>query len=61
MQNVQSSTTHQTASFAVSNTQQILVALGIGVALVLFIGFAPMELVHNAAHDARHAFAFPCH
>ncbi len=61
MQNVQSSTPSQTASFAVSNTKQILVALGIGVALVLFVGFAPMELVHNAAHDARHAFAFPCH
>ncbi len=61
MQNVQSSTPSQTASIAVSNTTQILVALGIGVALVLFVGFAPMELVHNAAHDARHAFAFPCH
>lgn len=29
--------------------------------VVLFVaGFTPLQ-VHNAAHDARHAFAFPCH
>jgi len=32
-----------------------------GLALVFLAGFAHPELVHNAAHDARHAFAFPCH
>lgn len=31
-------------------------------AIVLFaVGFAPVEAAHNAAHDARHAMAFPCH
>lgn len=31
-------------------------------ALVLFaVGFMPTDAVHNAAHDARHALAFPCH
>jgi Probable cobalt transporter subunit (CbtB) len=25
------------------------------------IGFAPIEVVHNAANDTRHAVAFPCH
>ena len=31
-------------------------------ALVLFaVGFVPMDAVHNAAHDSRHAMAFPCH
>ncbi len=24
-------------------------------------GFAQPDALHNAAHDARHAFAFPCH
>ena len=24
-------------------------------------GFAHPETIHNAAHDTRHAFAFPCH
>jgi cobalt transporter subunit CbtB len=61
MQNTQHATATQTSSLSVSNTTQILAALGLGLALVLFVGFAPMDVVHNAAHDARHAFAFPCH
>ncbi|EPJ51789.1 MAG: cobalt transporter, subunit CbtB [Osedax symbiont Rs2] len=61
MQNIQSSVATQAPSLTVSNTKQILAALTLGFALVLFVGFAPMEVIHNAAHDARHAFAFPCH
>lgn len=31
-------------------------------AVVLFaVGFLPMAAAHNAAHDSRHSFAFPCH
>jgi cobalt transporter subunit CbtB len=30
--------------------------------LVLYgAGFANSATIHNAAHDARHAFGFPCH
>ena len=37
----------------------VLVLLG---ALLLFgAAFAQPDLLHNAAHDGRHAFAFPCH
>ena len=25
------------------------------------VGFAGPMAIHNAAHDGRHAFAFPCH
>jgi len=32
-----------------------------GAVLVFVAGFAQPDLVHNAAHDARHAFATPCH
>ena len=32
-----------------------------GAVLVFVAGFAQPESVHNAAHDARHAFATPCH
>jgi cobalt transporter subunit CbtB len=32
-----------------------------GLALVAVVGFAPSVAVHNAAHDTRHAAAFPCH
>jgi cobalt transporter subunit CbtB len=38
-----------------------LLALCFGAAIVAFVGLSPMAAVHNAAHDARHAFAFPCH
>lgn len=60
MQNAQQVTT-QTADVTLSSTKQIFIALSLGVAMVLLVGFAPMEVIHNAAHDARHAFAFPCH
>jgi cobalt transporter subunit CbtB len=32
-----------------------------GLGLVFLTGFAHSETVHNAAHDTRHALAFPCH
>lgn len=36
-------------------------ALLLGAFLFIGVGFAsPMEM-HNAAHDARHVFSFPCH
>ena len=44
-----------------STTVQIMGAIAFGVALFFVVGFAPMDVAHNAAHDARHAFAFPCH
>jgi len=36
-------------------------ALLLGTFMVLGIGFAQSEVVHNAAHDTRHALTFPCH
>jgi cobalt transporter subunit CbtB len=38
-----------------------LSAVLLGAFLVLGAGFAPIDVAHNAAHDARHSFAFPCH
>ena len=54
---------------AVSNTlisTQERLAIGamrllLGTFMVLGIGFAQSEVVHNAAHDTRHALTFPCH
>lgn len=37
------------------------VALALGVFLLFGVGFAQPQVLHNAAHDARHAFTFPCH
>jgi cobalt transporter subunit CbtB len=36
-------------------------ALMLGAFVVFGVGFAQPELLHNAAHDTRHAFTFPCH
>ncbi|MAL62129.1 MAG: CbtB domain-containing protein [Pseudomonadota bacterium] len=38
-----------------------LLALVFGLFLLLGSGFAGSETLHNAAHDSRHSFAFPCH
>ena len=38
-----------------------LLAAALGLVIVFAAGFAPSEAVHNAAHDTRHSFAFPCH
>ena len=32
-----------------------------GVFLLVASGFAQGAIVHDAAHDQRHAMAFPCH
>ena len=36
-------------------------AILLGLFLVFGSGFAHPDIVHNAAHDPRHAFTFPCH
>jgi len=60
--------THRTravaATPAAALTQQRAMAvfgLIFGLFLIFGIGFAHSETIHNAAHDSRHSFAFPCH
>lgn len=36
-------------------------ALLLGLFVVFMVGFAGAEVLHAAAHDTRHAIAFPCH
>ena len=38
-----------------------IMALLIGATMVFTTGFASPSILHNAAHDTRHAMAFPCH
>jgi len=38
-----------------------LCTLMLGSFLVFGVGMANSDTLHNAAHDGRHAFAFPCH
>jgi cobalt transporter subunit CbtB len=38
-----------------------VVAVLLGAFVLIGAGFAPIAAIHNAAHDSRHSFAFPCH
>ncbi|MBC8259667.1 MAG: CbtB-domain containing protein [SAR324 cluster bacterium] len=54
-----------TSDVGVSSQRMALALLMVlaGAALLFTVGFAQGsgELFHNAAHDTRHAFTFPCH
>lgn len=53
------------AATGVSAKSSVLVqsafAILLGVFTIGMVGFSHIDVVHNAAHDARHANAFPCH
>lgn len=51
----------QVSTQAASSLGQTAAAMMFGVLVLFAVGFAPMDAAHNAAHDARHALAFPCH
>jgi cobalt transporter subunit CbtB len=57
--------TVKSVSFAAVDTQTRVMAAVVAALLGVFIlwatGFAGADLLHNAAHDGRHAFSFPCH
>ena len=56
----QSQTAHLPATTVDSNViAQAVLAMALGVVGV--VGFSHISAVHNAAHDVRHANAFPCH
>jgi cobalt transporter subunit CbtB len=38
-----------------------VVMILLGVFVLFGVALAGPEILHNAAHDTRHAFAFPCH
>jgi len=38
-----------------------LAAIAFGAFLLWGAGFAHSDLIHDAAHDSRHSFVFPCH
>jgi cobalt transporter subunit CbtB len=54
-------TTSLSGASSSSRVLQLALAGVLGLFIVGFSGFAPMEVVHNAAHDYRHSMAFPCH
>ncbi len=52
---------HPLSPVNTATLKQTLAAIAFGVLVLLAVGFAPMNVAHNAAHDVRHAYAFPCH
>lgn len=61
MQQSITSTAQNNSTVAVSQSAvtQLFGALILGAAMLFAVGF--MDVAHNAAHDTRHAIAFPCH
>jgi cobalt transporter subunit CbtB len=49
------------SSIKVSSLAQQGAVLLFGLVVLFAVGFLPMNLAHNAAHDTRHSFVFPCH
>lgn len=58
---IQQNTASSAVSTKTSKIAQSLTAAALGLFIVGFVGFSHIEAVHNAAHDTRHANAFPCH
>ena len=50
-------TTNTAPSVAAAQSPRLIAVL----AIVYVTGFANASALHNAAHDTRHAMAFPCH
>ena len=51
----------QSIPLASSKNLQLFAAAALGLVILFGVGFAPMDMTHNAAHDTRHSVAFPCH
>ena len=51
----------ETRSTELSKSLQIAFAVILGSVILYGAGFANSAVVHNAAHDIRHAQGFPCH
>jgi cobalt transporter subunit CbtB len=51
----------QTAPLTTGRTGTVLAAALLGLLFIYVTGFMPVEAVHNAAHDTRHAITAPCH
>ena len=48
-------------STTISKPLQLATAFLLGMVMLYGAGFVQTSVAHNAAHDARHSLAFPCH
>lgn len=61
MTTMTSTTTTASQGTRAEAVRAAVIALTLGAAITLAIGFAHASTIHNAAHDTRHALSFPCH
>jgi cobalt transporter subunit CbtB len=54
-------TSTRAAASASGAVLSAVLAMLVGAFLIWGVGFAGPAVIHNAAHDARHSFTFPCH
>jgi len=59
--NATTKTIAQTNTSVDTSVATIALAACAGVFLLIASGFAQATVLHDAAHDQRHAMAFPCH
>jgi cobalt transporter subunit CbtB len=50
-----------TADLAQGRTLVGTLTLLLGLGVLFVVGFSPLSVAHNAAHDTRHTAGFPCH
>lgn len=57
--------TNQVTAKAIAQVDNSVAAIGTallaGIFLLFIAGYAQATALHDAAHDQRHAMAFPCH
>jgi cobalt transporter subunit CbtB len=54
-------TTAPAGTATAANVKAAIWSCALALVLLYGMGFAPMEALHNAAHDSRHSAGFPCH
>ncbi|AKS44750.1 cobalt transporter subunit CbtB [Octadecabacter temperatus] len=61
--NAQNNTAAQTKTIARTDLSVLPIAFAVlgGLMLLFASGYAQASVLHDAAHDQRHAMAFPCH
>ena len=53
--------TRTLSAIGLSELAPILAAAAVGLGLLFAAGFAHSAVLHDVAHDTRHATGFPCH
>ena len=56
-----STSLEHSAPIVATKNLQLFATATLGLVILFGVGFSPMDIAHNAAHDTRHSVAFPCH